>query len=164
MVFQKTVELLSGDRVITFHDVSDAVKSTVSESGVKVGTVTVSTSHTTCSISTQELAFDMSVSGLETLQQDFVEALQKILPDCTRERIYLHPGPKAIEFAEKYGEDLRGCHNTDAHLRSQVIGRSETIAIVDGVVDLGTFGHVYLIDFDTTRQRKRRVRITVIGE
>ena len=164
MVFQKTVMLQSNDRAITFHNVTDAVKEAVCESGIKVGIVNVSTPHTTCSVSTQELAFDLSVTGLETLQQDFVEALQKILPDCVREGIYLHPGPKAIAFAAEYDEDLRGCHNTDAHLRSQVVGRSETIAVIDGEADLGTFGNVFLIDFDTTRARSRKLRITIIGE
>ena len=164
MVFQKTVMLGSNDRAITFHNVTDEVRAAVEESNIKIGTVTVSTPHTTCSVSTQELAFDMSVSGLETLQQDFVEALQKIMPDCTREGIYLHPGPKAIAHAEEFNEDLRGCHNTDAHLRSQLVGRSETIAVMDGEADLGTFGNVFLIDFDTTRARQRKLRITVIGE
>ncbi len=164
MVFQKTVMLLSGDRRITFHNVTEAVKAAAAESGIKTGIVNISTPHTTCSISTQELAFDCCVTGLETLQQDFVEALEKIMPDCVREGIYLHPGPKALAFAELHDEDARGCHNTDAHLRSQLIGRSETVALIDGVVDLGSFGHVFLIDFDMTRQRERKLRITIIGE
>ena len=164
MVYTKTVMLLSNDRAITFHNVTDEVKEAVKESGITVGIVNVSTPHTTCSVSTQELAFDLSVTGLETLQQDFVEALEKIMSDCKREGIYLHPGPKAIAHAAEYDEDLRGCHNTDAHLRSQLIGRSETVAVLDGEPDLGTFGNVFLIDFDTTRQRQRKLRITVIGE
>ena len=164
MVFSKTVMLLSNDRKVTFHNVTAAVKDAVKESGISAGIVNVYTPHTTCSVGTQELAFDLSVTGLETLQQDFVEALQKIMPDCVREGIYLHPGPKAIAFAAEHDEDLRGCHNTDAHLRSQLIGRSETIAVLDGVPDLGSFGNVFLIDFDTTRQRQRKLRITVIGE
>jgi thiamine phosphate synthase YjbQ (UPF0047 family) len=86
------------------------------------------------------------------------------MPDCVREGIYLHPGPKALAFAELHDEDARGCHNTDAHLRSQLIGRSETIAVIDGEADLGSFGHVFLIDFDTTRQRQRKLRLTVMGE
>lgn len=69
----------------------------------------------------------MSMTGLETMQQDFVDAFESIMPVCTREGIYLHPGPKALEFAEEHGEDARGCHNTDAHLRSALVGRSETI-------------------------------------
>lgn len=164
MVFSKTVMLLSDDRKITFHNVTEAVKSAVTESGIKNGIVNVYTPHTTCSVCTQELAFDLSVTGLETLQQDFVEALEKIMPDCKREGIYLHPGPKAIKFAAEHDEDLRGCHNTDAHLRSQLVGRSETITVIDGGADLGSFGHVFLIDFDTTRQRQRKLRVTVIGE
>lgn len=164
MVYTKTVMLLSDDRKVTFHNVTEEVKKAVNESGIKAGIVNVYTPHTTCSVGTQELAFDLSVTGLETLQQDFVEALQKIMPDCVREGIYLHPGPKAIKFAAEHDEDLRGCHNTDAHLRSQLIGRSETIAVLDGAPDLGSFGHVFLIDFDTTRQRQRKLRLTVIGE
>jgi len=164
MVFAKTVQLLSDDRKVTFHNVTEEVKAAVTESGIKTGIINVSTPHTTCSVCTQELAFDSCVTGLETLQQDFVEALQKIMPDCVREGIYLHPGPKALAFAELHDEDARGCHNTDAHLRSQLIGRSETIAVLEGAADLGSFGNVFLIDFDTTRQRQRKLRLTVIGE
>ena len=164
MVFSKTVQLSSDDRKVTFHNVTDKVKKAVAESGIKTGIINISTPHTTCSVCTQELAFDCCVTGLETLQQDFVEALQKIMPDCVREGIYLHPGPKALAFAELHDEDARGCHNTDAHLRSQLIGRSETVAVLDGAADLGLFGNVFLIDFDTTRARQRKLRLTVIGE
>ena len=86
------------------------------------------------------------------------------MPDCVREGIYLHPGPKALKFAEEHDEDARGCHNTDAHLRSALIGRSETITVMDGEIDLGEFANIYFIDFDTTRARKRTVQVTVIGE
>ena len=59
---------------------------------------------------------------------------------------------------------MRGCHNTDAHLRSSVIGRSVTIVMVDGEMDLGQFGHIQFIDFDQTRARERTVQIMIIGE
>jgi len=78
--------------------------------------------------------------------------------------MYLHPGPKALEFAEEYGEDARGCHNTDAHLRSSLVGRSETIVLIDGKMDLGDFAHIYFIDFDQTRARERNVQVQIIGE
>ena len=78
--------------------------------------------------------------------------------------MYLHPGPKALTFAAEHGEDARGCHNTDAHLRSALVGRSETVALINGEIDLGEFGYLYFIDFDQTRARKRTVQITVIGE
>lgn len=104
------------------------------------------------------------MTGLETLQQDFVDVMEDMIPACSREGIYLHPGPKALKFAEEHGEDARGCHNTDAHLRSALVGRSETIVLIDGQMDLGEFGYVYFIDFDTTRPRERTVQVQVIGE
>ena len=113
---------------------------------------------------TQECAFDQSVTGLETLQQDLVDILDDIIPVCRHENIYLHPGPKALEFAEAHGEDARGCHNTDAHLRSSIIGRSETIVMADGKLDLGDFGRIHFIDFDQTRARERTVQVMVIGD
>ena len=69
-----------------------------------------------------------------------------------------------MKYAEEHGEDARGCHNTDAHLRSALVGRSEVIAIFDGEMDLGEFGHIYFIDFDQTRARKRTVDVVVLGE
>ena len=164
MVFQKSVFLLSDDRKVTFHNVTEEVKKAVAESGIKTGVINVSTPHTTCSVCTQELAFDCCVTGLETLQQDFVECLQKIMPDCVREGIYLHPGPKALKFAEEHDEDAWGCHNTDAHLRSSIIGRSETIVIENGEMDLGEFGRIHFIDWDQTRGRTRTVQVMIIGE
>lgn len=164
MVYTQSLKLQSNDRAITFHDISEEVKAAVKESGIKNGIINVYSRHTTCSVIIQEEAFDISVSGLETLQQDFVEVLERFAPDCKREGIYLHPGEKALAFAEIHGEDRRGCHNTDAHLRSALIGRSETIAVIDFTPDLGDFGHVYFIDFDTTRARSRTVWLTVIGE
>ena len=164
MIYKQSFKLESRHRAVSFHDVTDKVKEIFAASGMKDGIVVVYSHHTTCSVITQECAFDMSMTGLETLQQDLVNAFEEWMPTCRYEGQYLHPGPKALAFAELHDEDARGCHNTDAHLRSQLIGRSETIAVIDGVPDLGSFGHVFLIDFDTTRQRQRRLRLTVMGE
>ena len=164
MVYREKLDLQSNDRAYTFHNITEAVKGVISRSGIQNGIVSIYSHHTTCSVITQEAAFDMSITGLETLQQDFIECLQKIMPDCVREHMYLHPGPKALKFAEEHDEDARGCHNTDAHLRSALIGRSENITLIDGEMDLGEFAHIYFIDFDTTRARRRGVQVTVLGE
>ncbi len=164
MIYRETITLQSNHRAVTFHDVTDQTKAIVKRSGIQNGIVVVYSHHTTCSVITQECAFDMSMTGLETLQQDLVDVMDKLAPLCTREGLYLHPGPKALAFAEEHGEDARGCHNTDAHLRSSIIGRSETIVIVDGQPDLGEFGRIHFIDFDTTRGRKRVAQVMVMGE
>ena len=142
----------------------EQVKEIVARSGIKDGIAVVYSHHTTCSVITQEAAFDMSMTGLETLQQDLVDVMYKIAPICSREGIYLHPGPKALKFAEEHGEDARGCHNTDAHLISSIIGRSVTCAVIDGQIDLGEFGYIYFIDFDRTRARGRTVDIVITGD
>ncbi len=164
MVYREKIEVMSNDRAITFHNVTEKVKEIIKNSKISNGIVSIYSHHTTCSVITQEIGFDMCVTGLENLQQDFVESMQRIMPDCTREGIYLHPGPKALKFAEEHDEDARGCHNTDAHLRSALIGRSESIALVDGEMDLGEFANIYFIDFDTTRARKRGIQVTILGE
>ena len=164
MVFREAFKVQSRDRAVSFHDVTDKVKEIAAKSGMKNGIVVVYSHHTTCSVITQECAFDLSMTGLETLQQDLVEVMDGICPTQHKEGMYLHPGPKALAFAETCGEDARGCHNTDAHLRSSIIGRSETIVIDDGQLDLGEYGFIYFIDFDQTRARERTVQIMIIGE
>ena len=164
MVFKKSFKLESRHRAVSFHDVTNQVKEAVAESKIKDGIVVVYSHHTTCSVITQECAFDMSMTGLETLQQDLVNVFENWIPTCRYEGMYLHPGKKALDFAESVGEDNFGCHNTDAHLRSSIIGRSVTVVIDDGEADLGEFGRVHFIDFDQTRGRTRTVKIMVIGE
>ena len=53
--------------------------------------------------------------------------------------------------------------NTDGHLRSSIFGRSETLTVKDGVLDGGEFAHIYFIDWDHVRARRRQVNITVMG-
>ena len=164
MVYKESFQLQSRDRAVSFHDITDKVKEICAASGLKNGIVVVYSHHTTCSVITQECAFDMSMTGLETLQQDLVNVFEKIIPTCRYEGMYMHPGPKALVFAEEHGEDNFGCHNTDAHLRSSIIGRNVTIVTVDGEMDLGEFGRIHFIDFDQTRARKRTVQVMIIGE
>ncbi len=164
MIFKKKYKVQSNDKICTFHNVTALAKDALAESGIKDGILVVYSHHTTCGVITQECAFDMSMTGLETLQQDLLESFEKIIPTQRKEGMYLHPGPKALKFAEEHGEDARGCHNTDAHLISSIIGRSETIVVDGGAMDLGEYGFIYFIDFDKTRARERTVQIMIIGE
>ena len=164
MVYRVDFKVQSDEKICTFHDVTEQTREIAARSGIRNGIAVVYSHHTTCCVITQECAFDQSVTGLETLQQDLVDILDDIIPVCRHENIYLHPGPKALEFAEAHGEDARGCHNTDAHLRSSIIGRSETIVMADGKLDLGDFGRIHFIDFDQTRARERTVQVMVIGD
>ena len=164
MVKKYSFKLESNHRAVSFHDVTDRVKEYIKESGMTDGIAVVYSHHTTCSVITQECAFDKSMTGLETLQQDLVNVFEKWIPTCRYEGMYLHPGPEALKFAEEHGEDNFGCHNTDAHLRSSIIGRSVTIVVDNGIADLGEFGRIHFIDWDQTRGRTRTVQVMLISE
>lgn len=164
MVYRESFKLESRHHAVSFHDITEQVKEIAARSNLKNGIVVVYSHHTTCSVITQECAFDMSMTGLETLQQDLVNCFEEWILTCRYEGQYLHPGQKALDFAEEHGEDNFGCHNTDAHLRSSIIGRNVTIVTVDGEMDLGEFGRIHFIDWDQTRGRTRTVQVMIIGE
>ncbi len=150
---------------VTFHDVTDDVRRAVRASGVRNGIATVYSQHTTCSVMLQEESHDATYEGTKFLLQDLLDVLEQIIPKCRREGQYLHPGPVHIRHAtENLGEEAVWSLNTDAHLRSCLLGRSETIPIIEGKLELGEFGQVYFVDFDTVRARRRVVHIQVLGE
>jgi secondary thiamine-phosphate synthase enzyme len=148
----------------TFHTITEKVQEIVERSGVACGVCVVYSHHTTCSVMTQECSFDKAYSGLEYLQQDLVDVFESIIPTCRKEGQYMHPGPELTKFSALHGEDKPQTLNTDAHLRSAILGRSESIVIVDGKLDLGKFGHIYFVDFDQTCARERQVQVQIIGE
>lgn len=148
----------------TFHTVTEQVREIVENHGIKSGVCVVYSRHTTCAVIIEENSFDLAYSGLTYLQQDLVDVFENIIQTCRKEGQYMHPGPELTEFAAKHGESKPETLNTDAHLRSSIIGRSECIPIIDGELELGKFGHIYFIDFDQTQARERKVVVQIIGE
>ncbi len=163
-VFRESIQLTSTGMRPTFHTITDQVQNMVTQSNVKNGICVVYSHHTTCSVMTQECSFDKTYNGLEYLQQDLWDIFEKLVPTCRVEGQYMHPGPELTEFSKLHGEDKPETLNTDAHLRSVFLGRSETIVLIDGKLDLGSFGHIYFVDFDQTRARDRQVEVQIIGE
>lgn len=156
---------VTSESKVTFHEVTDQVKQAVAASGIRNGIATVYSQHTTCSVMLQEESHDTTLDGTKFMLQDLLDVFEDIIPKCQHEGQYLHPGPEHIEHATRnLGEEAGWSLNTDAHLRSCLMGRSETIPIVDGELQLGEFGQVYFIDFDTVRARERVVRIQIVGE
>jgi thiamine phosphate synthase YjbQ (UPF0047 family) len=112
----------------------------------------------------QECSHDLNSFDLEYLQQDLLDIMRKIAPDYAEENQYRHPGPLHAKFARWVGEpgDFTSM-NTDAHLRSVFFGRSEVMTIKDGKLDGGEFAHIYFIDWDHVRARRRQANITIMG-
>jgi len=162
-VFHDTFKIQSNTRP-TFQDVTERVKQGLAESGIRNGILVVFSQHTTCSVLIQEASDDLDYWGTDFLMQDLVSVLEKMIPTCRTQGQYLHPGPKHIEAALGRGELSSWSLNTDAHLRSVLLGRSVTIPIEEGNMVLGDFGRIYFADFDQVRARERVVRIQIVGE
>ena len=164
-VYHQIVEVHSPLRKPMFHDVTKAAEEAVSGSGIRMGTITVYSPHTTCSVIIQEESHDRLIDGTEYLLQDMLDRLELIVPTCRHEGQYLHPGKLHLKHAvEDLGEEAVWSLNTDAHIRSALIGRSETIPINDGRMELGEFGRIYFVDFDGMRARTRKVHLQLMGE
>ncbi len=155
---------IQSDRLPTFYDVTGQVENVLTGSGIHEGILVVYSQHTTCSVMIQEAADDVNYWGTELLMQDLVNVFEKIIPTCRTEGQYLHPGPKHIEAAAGRDELPSWSLNTDAHLRSVIMGRSVTVPIVERKMILGEFGRIYFADFDQVRARERLVRVQIVGE
>ena len=163
-LFQKEIRVQSRGWIPTFHDVSEEIKEIVKQSGIINGTCSVVSHHTTCSVMIQEASHDYTDFDLEFLQHDLLDIMRKMIPDFAEEHQYRHPGPVHLQYGRSVMEPGNFTSmNTDGHLRSVFFGRSETITIKDGVVDLGEFAHVYFIDWDHVRNRPRQINVTVQG-
>ncbi len=155
---------VQSDRRPTFHDVTPQVEEALARSGIKNGILVVYSQHTTCSVLIQEASDDVDYWGTELLMQDLVTVLEGLVPTCRTEGQYHHPGPKHIAAAAGRNEHPSWSLNTDAHLRSVILGRSQSVPVVDGAMMLGDFGRIYFADFDQVRARERTVRVQIVGE
>ena len=113
-------------------DITAEVTEAIMESGVNEGICIVYCPHTTAAITINENA-DPDV------KTDFISGLDRTFPDLAS---FLH--------AEG---------NSDAHLKSSVVGASELIIVSGGKPLLGTWQGVYFCEFDGPRTRKFYVKI-----
>jgi secondary thiamine-phosphate synthase enzyme len=148
----------------SFRDVTAEVSRVLEESGIATGILLVYSQHTTCSILIQEASDDVDYWGTELLMRDLVTVFDQLIPVCRTEGQYRHPGPKHIEAALGRKEEAAWSLNTDAHLRSVILGRSQSVPVTDGAMTLGDFGRIYFADWDHSRTRERTVRVQIVGE
>ena len=114
-------------------DITAAVQKVVRESKVESGLLTLFVPHTTAAVAINENA-DPSV------QQDILADLNRLIP-----------------FNGPY-QHMEG--NSAAHIKSSLVGPSQTIFIEEGRLVLGTWQGIYFCEFDGPRARKIWVKIT----
>ncbi len=113
-------------------DITDEILQFVRESGVNEGKITVFIPHTTAAVTINENADP-------TVQRDIIFTLNKLVPKLPD---YHH---------------LEG--NSDAHVKSSLIGCSQDVFISDGSLVLGTWQGIYFCEFDGPRNRTAVLRI-----
>ncbi|RMG32710.1 MAG: YjbQ family protein [Gammaproteobacteria bacterium] len=127
---------LSTDRREILVDITEQVNAVVRESGVRDGLVNVYAQGATAAIMIQE-------NWDESVQTDVVHLLQQLIP----RGVWLHDAQDG---------------NGDAHLKSGLVGPSETIPLIDGRLGLSTWQNIFFCEFDGPR-RERRVVCTVLA-
>jgi secondary thiamine-phosphate synthase enzyme len=147
-----------------FFDVTTQFEEFVAGTGVRDGLAVAYSAHTSCCVVLQEESEDVTYYGTQLLLQDTLNVFAKFAPPTRHEGQYLHPGPIHIRNAGELRDELPEWGlNTDGHIISSVLGRSETVPLVDGALVLGEFGRVYFGDLDSVRARTRTVHFQVLG-
>ena len=147
-----------------FFDVTTRFEEFVAGTGVENGIAVVYSAHTSCCVILQEESEDVTYYGTQLVLQDTLNVLAKIAPPTRHEGQYLHPGPIHIRNAGELRDELPEWGlNTDGHIISSILGRSETVPLVGGTLVLGEFGRVYFGDLDSVRPRTRTVHFQVLG-
>lgn len=171
-LFKKQITVNSTGKQPTYINITDEVTQAIIESKITDGICTVISPHTTCAVFYEEFSHDFDENGNEFLQCDLNTVLKKIIPDHDSKDIYNYPGEehyKAVESWPNAAEylpngDRTALWNGDAHLKATIIGSSETFEVTEGKLDFGKTGYIYFVDFDTTRARKRKCQVVVVGK
>jgi len=122
------------------YEITDDVQSKIDRCEVRSGTVTVFVQHTSCSLVIMENADP-------TARRDLEEFFDQLVP----------------EHADYFTHGSEGSDDMPSHIRMALTRTSETIPIVDGNMQLGTWQGIFLFEHRRAPHR-RKVSVTIIGE
>jgi secondary thiamine-phosphate synthase enzyme len=129
----KIIEIgISTDNRNQLIDISQKIQKAVDDSGVKDGTAEIFIPHTTAAITINENA-DPDV------RTDMLAYLERLIPQDSG-------------FRHSEG-------NSDAHIKSSLVGVHITVYISSGRLMLGTWQGIYFCEFDGPRSRRIFVKI-----
>jgi secondary thiamine-phosphate synthase enzyme len=115
-----------------FIDITALVQQEIADSGISEGVCYLYVPHTSAGITINEGA-DPSV------QTDMVSVLSKLIP-------------KDMNFRHAEG-------NSDAHVKSTVVGASIAVPVSEGRLILGTWQAVFFAEFDGPRHRRVALKL-----
>jgi secondary thiamine-phosphate synthase enzyme len=115
------------------------VQAKIDRGGVRNGIATVFVHHTSCSLTMMENAAPAARRDLEGF-------FEKLVPENA-----------------DYEHDDEGSDDSASHIRMVLTRTSETVPIIDGKMQLGTWQGIFLFEHRRASHR-RRVSVTIIGE
>ena len=118
-------------------DITDKINSILKKSKIKGGICNVFTAHATAAIIINE-NYDPNIC------LDLIDALNKLIPSG----IWRH-------------DKIDG--NADSHIKSAILGPSETIPIKNGELDLGQWQSIMFVELDGPRSN-RKIIVSIIGD
>ena len=122
------------------YEITGEVQSKIDECGVRNGTATVFVQHTSCSVIIMENADP-------TARRDLEEFFDRLVP----------------EDADYFAHNSEGRDDMPSHIRMVLTRTSETVPIVNGEMQLGTWQGIFLFEHRRAPHR-RKVLVTLIGE
>lgn len=121
------------------YEITDEIQDKIDKSGVRNGTVTVFVQHTSCSLIAME-------NAAPAARRDLERFFDKLVPEN-----------------QDFEHDDEGPDDMPSHIRMALTRTSETIPIVDGKMQLGTWQGIFLFEHRRDSHR-RQIALTIIGE
>ena len=133
---RETITLKTGQREVLV-DITPEVKAVVARSGIRNGLVNLYAQGATAAIMIQE-------NWDDSVQSDVINLLRKLAPNG----VWLHDAQDG---------------NGDSHLKSGLVGPSETVPLIDGQLGLSTWQNIFFCEFDGPRSN-RRIVCTILAD
>lgn len=121
------------------YEITDEIQDKIDKSKVQNGIVTVFVQHTSCSLLAME-------NAAPAARRDLERFFDRLVPEN-----------------QNFEHDDEGTDDMPSHIRMALTRTSETIPIVNGRMQLGTWQGIFL--FEHRRDsHQRKIALTIIGE
>ncbi|MFH1575822.1 MAG: secondary thiamine-phosphate synthase enzyme YjbQ [Candidatus Nealsonbacteria bacterium] len=145
-ISHKKLEFQTKDE-FDFIDLTNEVKKFVNTGQIKNGFVNIQTMHTTAPLFLNE--------NEPLLLEDFKKHLSQLSP---KDAVYNHN-----DFTRRTINMCDGeCQNGHSHCQALYLPSNLVLNIVDGIIQLGQWQRIFLVELD--RPRLRKIQVQMLGE
>jgi secondary thiamine-phosphate synthase enzyme len=122
------------------YEITDRIEAFVRENKIANGAVTIFVQHTSCSLIIMENADP-------TARRDLEKFFDRLVP----------------ENSDYFEHDSEGADDMPSHIRMVLTRTSETIPIIHGKMQLGTWQGIFLFEHRRAGHR-RKIVLTIVGD